>query len=117
MLTFYGYKKCDTCRKAERVLTKAEVTYTFVDITQNPPTAGVIGAIAKQAGLTPRQMFNTSGVAYREKNIKVSAAKLSDPAILALLAADGRLIKRPLVTDGINSTVGFESGTFMSVWT
>ena len=116
MLTFYGYKKCDTCRKAERVLTGAEVAYTFVDITQNPPTAEVIGAIAKQSGRTPRQMFNTSGVVYREKNIKESAAKLSDYEILALLATDGRLIKRPLVTDGVNSTVGFESDAFTSAW-
>ena len=117
MLTFYGYKKCDTCRKAESVLTKAKVVYSFVDITQNPPTSKVIATIAKQSGRTLRQMFNTSGVAYREKNIKELAAKLSDHETLALLAADGRLIKRPIVTDGVNSTVGFESGAFMSAWT
>ena len=70
MITFYGYKKCSTCRKAEQVLSKAGVTYKFVDITQEPPPAATIKKVAQQAQRTLRQMFNTSGVVYREKKIK-----------------------------------------------
>lgn len=116
MITLYGYKKCDTCRKAEAALYKAGVAYTFVDITQNPPSASALKAVAQQAGRDVKKMFNTSGVVYREQNIKAKLAELSDADMLKLLASDGRLIKRPIVTDGKASTVGFDEAEFMRAW-
>lgn len=116
MITFYGYKKCSTCRKAEQVLSKAGVAYKFVDITQEPPQAATIKKVAQQAQRTLRQMFNTSGVVYREKKIKDRVADLTDNEIGSLLAEDGRLIKRPIVTDGSRSTVGFTPDEFSSTW-
>lgn len=116
MITLYGYKKCGTCRKAELVLSKAGIAYAFVDITEKPPSAATLKTMAQQAGRDLKKMFNTSGVSYREQNIKEKLPGLSDAAMLKLLAADGRLIKRPLVTDGKSSTVGFDEGEFRRVW-
>jgi len=116
MITLYGYKKCGTCRKAESALTKAGIKYTFVDITENPPSAAALKTMAQQAGRDLKKMFNTSGVSYREQNIKDKLPSLSDAEILKLLAADGRLIKRPLVTDGKSTTVGFDETEFRRVW-
>lgn len=116
MIKMYGYKKCGTCRKAELMLSKAGIEYTFIDITANPPSAAALKTMAQQAGRELKKMFNTSGVSYREQNIKEQLPGLSEAAILKLLAADGRLIKRPLVTDGNTTTVGFDAQAFKQAW-
>jgi len=116
MITFYGYKKCSTCRKAELALSKAGKAYTFVDITEHPPTTATLKAVAQQAGRELTKMFNTSGVVYREQNIKAKLAAMSHGDMLKMLAAEGRLIKRPIVTDGTTSTVGFDEAEFKSAW-
>jgi arsenate reductase len=116
MLTFYGYKKCDTCRKAEKALAKLGREYAFVDITENPPTRSALKKIVAQSGAEMKRFFNTSGVQYKELKIKDKVPKLDETGILDLLAGNGRLIKRPLVTDGSKSTVGFDEAAFAKVW-
>lgn len=116
MLKLYGYKKCGACRKAEKFLQQVSVDYTFVDITENPPTPETLANIAKLANVPLKKLFNTSGVHYRELNIKAQLPTMSDLEILALLASNGRLIKRPLVTDEKQATVGFKEETFIDVW-
>ena len=51
-----------------------------------------------------------------QKVIKDKVKAMGDAEILALLAGNGRLIKRPLVTDGDKSSVGFEEGAFLATW-
>lgn len=116
MIKFYGYKKCDTCRKAEKFLDQADIAYDFIDITENPPPQKILDTIAKQAGVDVKKLFNTSGIQYRELKIKEKLPKLSAREIIALLAGNGRLIKRPLVTDGKRSTVGFNEELFRQTW-
>lgn len=116
MLKLYGYKKCGTCRKVEKFFQQINVEYTFVDITENPPTPEELVDIAKLANVPLKKLFNTSGVQYRELKIKAQLPTLSDLEILALLAGNGRLIKRPLVTDGKKATVGFKEESFVEVW-
>ena len=116
MLTFYGYKKCGTCRKAEKALARLGRDFAFVDITENPPSRSVLGKIVEQSGAGLKKFFNTSGVQYQELKLKDKAPKMDEAEILALLAGNGRLIKRPLVTDGSKSTVGFDEAAFAKVW-
>jgi Spx/MgsR family transcriptional regulator len=116
MLKFYGYKRCGTCRKAEKFFQQAEVAYEFIDITENPPTAEELATITKLAATPLKKLFNTSGMQYRELKIKEQLLTLSDLEILALLAGNGRLIKRPLITNGKRATVGFKEDLFAEVW-
>ncbi|MCB1984117.1 MAG: arsenate reductase family protein [Burkholderiales bacterium] len=116
MLKFYGYKKCGTCRKAEKCLQQAGIAFEFVDITENPPTAQEIEAIAEQAQVPLNKLFNTSGVLYRELKIKERLPALSKREILALLAGNGRLIKRPLISDGRHATVGLNEERLRKIW-
>lgn len=116
MLKLYGYKKCGTCRKAEQFLQQAGIAYEFVDITGNPPTAKELAAIVECASVPLNKLFNTSGVQYRELEIKKKLPALSSREILALLANNGRLIKRPLITDGKRATVGFNEEQFAAIW-
>lgn len=116
MLKFYGYKQCGTCRKAEQFLQQAEIDYDFIDITDNPPNAEELAAIAERANVSLNKLFNTSGVQYRELKIKEQLPALSSREILTLLAGNGRLIKRPLITDGDRATVGFDAEQFALIW-
>ena len=116
MLKLYGYKQCGTCRKAEQFLQQAGIDYEYIDITEKPPTAEELAAIVERASIPLNKLFNTSGVQYRELKIKDQLPGLSDQAILVLLAGNGRLIKRPLITDGKRATVGFNAQQFATVW-
>ncbi len=116
MLKLYGYKQCGTCRKAEQFLQQAGIDYEYIDITENPPAAEELAAIVERASVPLNKLFNTSGVQYRELKIKDQLPELSDQAILVLLAGNGRLIKRPLITDGKRATVGFNAQQFAAVW-
>lgn len=116
MLKFYGYKKCGTCRKAEKYLEKAGLAYQFIDITEAPPAVNAIRTIARLAGVEPKKLFNTSGIQYRELKIKDRLPSLTDKDIVTLLAGNGRLIKRPLITDGKRATVGFDEAVFSRTW-
>jgi len=116
MIKFYGYKKCGTCRKAEKTLEKYDVEYTFIDVTETPPSANALKNMAAQAAVELKKMFNTSGVQYRELNMKEKLSAMSDKEILDLLASNGRLIKRPIVTDGVQTTIGYQEENFKKAW-
>ena len=116
MLKFYGYKKCNTCRTAEKALAKLGKPYEFVDITEAPPSQAALKKIIQQSGAELKKFFNTSGVQYKELNIKDKVGTMTEAQILAMLAGNGRLLKRPLVTDGAKSTVGFDEAAFAKAW-
>jgi len=115
MITFYGYKKCSTCRKAEKSLESQGIRYTFCDITEAPPSKTALKKILTQSGVPLKKLFNTSGEQYKLLGIKDKIATLSEAEALALLAGNGRLIKRPLVTDGTHATVGYDDA-FGQTW-
>ncbi|GAB4356037.1 MAG: arsenate reductase family protein [Gammaproteobacteria bacterium] len=116
MIKFYGYKKCGTCRKAEKYLEQKNIAYEFIDITENPPNQKTLKSIADLAGVDPKKLFNTSGIQYRELKIKEKLPTLTNGEIFKMLAGNGRLIKRPLITDGERATVGFNEALFGETW-
>lgn len=115
-IDFYGYKRCDTCRKAEKFLAEAKVEYRFIDITEQAPTLAQLKA-ARAAGYSIGELFNRSGVAYREMNMKEQLKSLSEGEALKLLAGNGRLCKRPFAIDGSQVTVGFAADRYKETWT
>jgi len=116
VITLYGYKKCGTCRKAEQKLKELGKDYDYVDITEAPPKAEMLQQVAEQAGVAPEKLFNTSGIQYRELNIKTKLPKLNHEQMFELLAGSGRLIKRPIVSDGKRATVGYLEQVFVKTW-
>lgn len=69
-----------------------------------------------KSGLPLKKFFNTSGKRYRELGMKDKIGELTEDELLGILSSDGMLIKRPLITDGSQVTVGFNDKTFESVW-
>lgn len=116
MIKLYGYKKCSTCTKAEKALSALNLEYKYIDITTNPPSASALKKLMKQANIELKKWFNTSGVVYREQNIKTKLPTLTQAQAIELLASNGKLIKRPIVTDGETTTVGFKETDFQQTW-
>jgi arsenate reductase len=116
MLVFYGYAKCSTCVNAKKVLAKAGRQFKDIDVTTSPPSADELREMIKKSGRPYTDFLNRSGLQYRALNMKDKVKTLPEDAIITLLAADGRLIKRPIVTDGTRVTVGFSPEEFQKTW-
>lgn len=116
-LTFYWYPKCGTCRNAKKWLDQHEVNYEPVHIVENPPSREEIRDFYQKSGLELKKFFNTSGMKYRELGVKDKLKTASENELLDLLASDGMLLKRPILTDGEHVTVGFKEDEFEKVWT
>lgn len=111
-ITVYQYKNCSTCRKALRWLDAHDVAHRTVDIVEKPPSAAVLKRVAKAANAPPRKLFNTSGQSYRNGGFKDRLGDMSEAEMFRALAADGKLIKRPLVFgDGV-ALVGFREAEY-----
>lgn len=96
-MLFVCYPKCSTCQRAAKWLDEQGVSYTVRDIKLDNPTADELRAWHKASGLPLRRFFNTSGILYRELELKDRLPSMSEEEMYALLATDGMLVKRPLL--------------------
>lgn len=108
-MILYHYPKCGTCRKARKWLDEAGASYTLVDLTVDTPDAQQIADLHERSGLLLRKFFNTSGQSYRGGGFKDRLPSMSTDDQLAALAADGKLIKRPILDLGGRVLVGFKA--------
>ena len=55
MLEFYGYDKCDSCRKAKMWLDEYDVASPFIDITEKSPWETMLKALSSSPLVVPNQ--------------------------------------------------------------
>ena len=55
-----------------------------------------------------KKFFNTSGLLYKSLELKSKLPTMTDDEMLALLATDGMLVKRPLLITDDTVLVGFK---------
>jgi arsenate reductase len=103
----YQYPKCSTSRKALKFLNAAGVDFQAKDIVAKPPSKSALKKARKLSGVPLNKLFNTSGQSYRNGGFKEKLKTMSDAQAFAALAADGKLIKRPLVIGDGFVLVGF----------
>jgi arsenate reductase len=112
----YSYAGCSTCRKALAWLKQQGITPELIDITTNPPSGAELNEALLQLGGRGR-LFNTSGQSYRALG-SARLKAMDDAEALAALAADGRLIKRPLlITAAGRITTGFKPEEWQTLLT
>ena len=107
MLLFICYPKCTTCQRAKAWLDAHNIPYTLRNIKEENPTLPELVAWQAQSGLPLRRFFNTSGLSYKALGLKENLPSLSVQEQLNLLAADGMLVKRPLLIGADFTLVGF----------
>jgi arsenate reductase len=115
-LKAYLYDKCGTCRKAKQWLNSRNVAFEEIPIVDAPPSKEELRRFWQASGLDLRKFFNTSGQYYRELGLKEKLPAMSEEEMLDLLASNGKLIKRPLITDGKTVTVGFKEDEMEAAW-
>ncbi|MFD2444525.1 arsenate reductase family protein [Bacillus sp. CGMCC 1.16607] len=115
-LTFYCYPKCGTCRSAKKWLDQHNLSYQEIHIAESPPSVKEIKEIYLKSGIDLKKFFNTSGIKYRELGLKDKLKTATEQEMFELLASDGMLIKRPLISDGNKVTIGFNEKDFAKVW-
>ncbi len=115
MLTFVCYPKCTTCQKAKKWLDDHNIAYTFRDIKTENPTLEELTAWYRKSGLPLKKFFNTSGLLYKSMELKTKLPAMSEDEMLALLATDGMLVKRPLLIGDAFVLVGFKESEWSGV--
>lgn len=108
----YQYKNCSTCKKALAWLKQNGVEVTVVDITEKPPSKTALKKMWKTSELPLKKFFNTSGKSYREGKFGARIKDMTEVEQLEALAADGKLIKRPLLDTGDAVLVGFRAEAY-----
>lgn len=105
---FIAYPKCSTCQKAKKFLDENKIKYTERHIITETPTYEELKVIIEVSGLPVSKFFNTSGMLYRNMNLKEELKFASDDEKIRLLSSNGMLIKRPLLIKKNKVIVGFK---------
>lgn len=107
-MLFVCYPNCSTCKKARAFLDARGMAYDFRDIKADRPTEQELRLWHARSGLPLKKFFNTSGQQYKALGLKDRLPAMTEDEQFALLAADGMLVKRPiLVLDDGRVLVGF----------
>lgn len=106
---FLHYPACSTCKKAKKWLSDHEIEITERLIVDDNPKETELKEWISRSKLPIKKFFNTSGLVYKELNIKDKLPQMSEEEQIALLATNGKLVKRPLVITDQHVLVGFNA--------
>ncbi len=101
------YPKCSTCQKAKKWLESQNVNFQSRHIVEETPTVEELENWLKKSGLEVKKFFNTSGLVYKNMNLKEKLEQMTESEKLNLLASNGMLIKRPILVGEDFVLVGF----------
>ena len=102
------YPKCGTCQKAEKWMKTNGIDYSYRPIKEENPSKEELKAWITKSGLPISKFFNTSGLIYKEYNMKDKVKTLSEDELIDILASNGMIVKRPILITGETVLVGFK---------
>lgn len=112
MVTVYCYPNCSTCKKAIDYLNQNNVVFEYHNIKEDIPTYELLSECFKNNDYDIKRYFNTSGLVYKDLNMKEKFDTYTTDDLLKLLSTNGMLIKRPfLIKDG-KVALGFKEKEF-----
>ena len=115
MNRFVAYMKCSTCVKAKKHLEKLYIEYQLQDIKEDNPTKIQLDEWVKLSGLDVNKFFNTSGVVYKELQLKDKIKEMSYEEKIELLSTNGMLVKRPILVLTNKVIVGYKQDIYDSL--
>ena len=85
---FIEYPKCSTCKKTKKWLEENNIEFQDRNIIEETPSVKELTEWIKESGLDIKKWFNTSGLKYKELNLKEKLLNISDKEKIELLASD-----------------------------
>ena len=77
-MLFVNYPKCSTCKKARKFLEEKGVAFEDRDIKEQNPTVEELKEWIAKSGLPVKKFFNTSGMLYRQMELKDKLPNMSE---------------------------------------
>ena len=114
-MLFVCYPKCSTCQKAKKWLEQNKIEFEERHIKEDNPTLEELKEWHRRSGLPLKRFFNTSGLKYKELQLKDKLPTMSEEEQYALLATDGLLVKRPILVCKDRVLVGFREAEWKEV--
>lgn len=105
---FIQYPKCSTCKKAKKWLEENSIEFEERNIVTETPTEEELIQWIQKSGQDIKKWFNTSGLKYKELNLKDKLINMTYKEKIELLASDGMLIKRPILITDKEILIGFK---------
>jgi arsenate reductase len=103
-LTLYHNPRCSKSRGALELLEARGLAPTIVRYLETPPDAAQLRDLLSKLGITPRQLLRTGEDEYKALNLADPA--LSDEQLIATMAANPKLIERPILIAGDKAVIG-----------
>ena len=92
--TIWHNPACGTSRKTLAILQETPgLELTVIEYLKTPPSADKLAQLYRAANLTPQQGLRLRGTDAEERGLP----QADDATVLAAMAADPKLIERPLV--------------------
>ena len=107
-IQFICYPKCTTCQKAQKWLDEKGVEYEIRHIKDNSPSYAELKKWYNESDYELKRFFNTSGLLYKEMDLKTKLLAMTEEEKIRLLSTDGMLVKRPLLVSDDFVLVGFK---------
>ena len=114
-MLFVEYPKCSTCQRAKKWLVEHNVEFEDRHIVEKNPTIEELKDWHKRSGLPLKRFFNTSGMKYKELSLKDKLPQMTEDQQYELLAADGMLVKRPILVGEDFVIPGFKEAAWKEV--
>ena len=113
-VTLYGLETCDTCRKARNWLKRFEVAHQFVDYRAERVPAEMLKHWAAKLGGWDK-LVNRASTTWRTLP-EQRRSPGSDPEWTLLIKEYPALVKRPVVVQGDEVSVGFSDNGFKKLF-
>lgn len=108
MYLLLEYPTCSTCKKAKKWLDEHQIPYQTRHIKEQHPNAEELKQWHQMSTLPLKRFFNTSGMVYKEMQLKEKLPQMSEEQQYKLLAENGMLVKRPLLIGSDVILIGFQ---------
>jgi arsenate reductase len=113
MLTVFGIKSCDTCRKARKYFAENDIEFRFHDVRDDGLD---IQMLERWAGrIDWSKLLNMQSLTWR-KIPEVDRNDMTQSKAFALMIENPTLVKRPVLESQRFIAVGFSEKRFSKFW-
>ena len=113
MTTLYHNPRCSKSRATLALLRENGVEPDIVNYLNNPPDAAALRDITAMLGCSVRDIVRSGEAVYRELGLADNAP--SEDALFDIIAANPRLLERPIVVHDGKAAVGRPPENVLSI--